>query len=58
MTNLRELFGAGGALQRSLTGFVPRPGQRRLAERVAEALQLREVLLVEAGTGTGKTWSA
>lgn len=57
MTNLRELFGAGGALQRSLTGFVPRPGQRRLAERVAEALQLREVLLVEAGTGTGKTFA-
>ncbi len=57
MTNLRDLFGAGGALQRSLTGFVPRPGQRRLAERVAEALQLREVLLVEAGTGTGKTFA-
>ncbi|HEX9139064.1 MAG TPA: ATP-dependent DNA helicase [Steroidobacteraceae bacterium] len=57
MTNLRELFGAGGALQRSLTGFVSRPGQRRLAERIAEALALREVLLVEAGTGTGKTFA-
>src|SRR5277367_6284903 len=57
MTNLRELFGAGGALQRSLTGFIPRTGQRRLAERIAEALALREVLLVEAGTGTGKTFA-
>jgi ATP-dependent DNA helicase DinG len=57
MMNLRELFGAGGALQRSLTGFIPRAGQRRLAERIAESLALREALLIEAGTGTGKTFA-
>jgi len=28
-----------------------------MAERIAEALQLREVLLIEAGTGTGKTFA-
>ena len=57
MQGLRELFGPSGALARSLRGFVPRSGQQRMAERVAEALQLREVLLIEAGTGTGKTFA-
>jgi ATP-dependent DNA helicase DinG len=57
MQGLRELFGPTGALARSLRGFVPRSGQQRMAERIAEALQLREVLLVEAGTGTGKTFA-
>src|SRR5271156_4601355 len=57
MQGLRELFGPTGALARSLRGFVPRSGQQRMAERIAEALQLREVLLIEAGTGTGKTFA-
>src|SRR4051812_11027420 len=51
------IFGAGGALARAFTGYVPRPSQRRMAERVAEALERREQLLVEAGTGTGKTFA-
>jgi ATP-dependent DNA helicase DinG len=50
-------FEADGALARSLPGFRPREGQRRMAEAVAAALEAREVLLVEAGTGTGKTYA-
>jgi ATP-dependent DNA helicase DinG len=57
MNRLGELFGPGGALARAFEGFVPRPSQRRMAERVAEALERRERLLVEAGTGTGKTFA-
>jgi ATP-dependent DNA helicase DinG len=57
MSRLGEVFGPGGALARAFAGFVPRPSQRRMAERVAEALQQREQLLVEAGTGTGKTFA-
>jgi len=57
MQGLRELFGPTGALARSLRGFVPRSGQQRMAERIAEALQLRQVVLIEAGTGTGKTFA-
>ncbi|MGD9388770.1 MAG: ATP-dependent DNA helicase [Gammaproteobacteria bacterium] len=50
-------FEADGPLARSLPGFRPREGQRRMAEAVARALEAREVLLVEAGTGTGKTYA-
>jgi ATP-dependent DNA helicase DinG len=50
-------FDAGGLLARSLEGFRPRDGQRRMAEAVAAALESRGILLVEAGTGTGKTYA-
>jgi ATP-dependent DNA helicase DinG len=50
-------FDAHGVLQRSLEGFRPREGQRRMAEAVAAALETRSILLVEAGTGTGKTYA-
>jgi ATP-dependent DNA helicase DinG len=42
-------------LARALPAFEPRPSQSRMAERVKEALAQRRPLLVEAGTGTGKT---
>lgn len=56
-TGIAEAFDADGILQRSLEGFRPREGQRRMAEAVAEALAARSILLVEAGTGTGKTYA-
>jgi ATP-dependent DNA helicase DinG len=46
------------ALRRVLAGLPagePRPGQERMADAVAEALDGAEHLLVQAGTGTGKT---
>ena len=52
-----EAFDAGGVLARALSGFRPRDGQRRMAEAVASALERRAILLVEAGTGTGKTYA-
>lgn len=55
--DLKEIFRAEGALDRALAGYRPRAAQLRIAERVAEALQLRESLLIEAGTGTGKTFA-
>jgi len=57
MTTVDEAFRAGGVLERTLEGFVPRPSQRQMAVRVAEALAGREQLLIEAGTGTGKTFA-
>ena len=57
IVNLKEIFRADGALARALTGYRPRASQLRIAERIAEALQLRESLLIEAGTGTGKTFA-
>ena len=57
VTQLSELFGASGALARTLAGFVPRSTQRKMAARIETALAQRELLLVEAGTGTGKTFA-
>jgi ATP-dependent DNA helicase DinG len=50
-----EVLRAGGPLAGALAGFEPRPGQLAMAARVAEAIDNDERLLVEAGTGTGKT---
>ena len=45
----------GGLLADHLPGFEPRPGQLAMAKRVAQAIDMDERLLAEAGTGTGKT---
>ena len=56
-SSFTELFGATGALARSLPGYAPREEQLAMAEHVAAALEGRETLIVEAGTGTGKTFA-
>src|SRR5262245_45339778 len=57
MLDLEEIFGPEGPLQRALPDFRFRRQQLRMAERVANALEHRESLVVEAGTGTGKTFA-
>ncbi|HJS88424.1 MAG TPA: ATP-dependent DNA helicase [Steroidobacteraceae bacterium] len=57
MLDLEDIFGEGGPLQRALPGFNLRRQQVLMAERVAAALARREILTVEAGTGTGKTFA-
>src|SRR4029079_898682 len=57
MQDLAEVFGPQGPLKRSLPGFSPRRSQLAMAERVARALANRSPLVVEAGTGTGKTFA-
>jgi ATP-dependent DNA helicase DinG len=49
------IFGSDGPLAQTLAAFEPRDGQRRMAAAVADTLEDGGVLLVEAGTGTGKT---
>jgi len=53
--SLREVLGPGGALSRVLPGYEPRQPQLAMAARVEDALAQGKALLVEAGTGTGKT---
>jgi len=55
--SLTEFFGPGSPLESLLPGFQPRPGQAWMAEAVAEAIATRGRLVVEAGTGTGKTFA-
>ncbi len=54
---LAQLFAADGPLARALTDFAPRPGQLAMAEHVDATLDSRDTLIVEAGTGTGKTYA-
>ena len=57
MLDLEDIFGAGGPLEAALPDFTVREPQRRMAERVAAAIAGREALVIEAGTGTGKTFA-
>ncbi|MGB5331551.1 MAG: ATP-dependent DNA helicase [Woeseiaceae bacterium] len=57
MTNLTEFFGEKSPLKEHLPGFQPRAGQAWMAEAVAEAIANSDKLVVEAGTGTGKTFA-
>ncbi|MCD7097410.1 ATP-dependent DNA helicase [Stenotrophomonas sp. MMGLT7] len=52
-----EALSEDGALARQLDAFRSRPAQLRLAAAIAEAFDHRDVLLAEAGTGTGKTYA-
>ncbi|MET0391477.1 MAG: ATP-dependent DNA helicase [Polyangiales bacterium] len=48
-------LGAGGHLAQAVPGYEPREAQLAMARAVAKALRTDGTLLVEAGTGTGKT---
>jgi ATP-dependent DNA helicase DinG len=57
MQDLEDIFGPEGPLRSALPDFKSRWQQLRMAQRVATALESRETLVVEAGTGTGKTFA-
>src|SRR6187397_2410673 len=57
MQELDDIFGAHGLLARHVPGYAPRREQRLMACAVAEALADLSHLVVEAGTGTGKTFA-
>lgn len=53
--NSRQFFGKHGLLSRWHPNYEHRAGQLEMAEAVEKALQEKRHLIVEAGTGTGKT---
>jgi ATP-dependent DNA helicase DinG len=55
LPSLHEFFSPGGILAQSPLPYEYRPGQLEMAKAVERALQERRHLIVEAGTGTGKT---
>ncbi len=55
MTSARDVLGPGSPLAGSLPGWEHREGQLAMAQAVEVALAEERHLLVEAGTGTGKT---
>jgi ATP-dependent DNA helicase DinG len=55
LPTLHEFFAPSGILARSTLPYEYRPGQLEMAKAVERALDERRHLIVEAGTGTGKT---
>ncbi len=55
LPTLHEFFAPGGILARSPLPYEFRPGQMEMAKAVERAMAERRHLIVEAGTGTGKT---
>jgi ATP-dependent DNA helicase DinG len=54
-STLYEFFAPGGVLSRTHPAYEFRRGQLQMAQAVEQALEERRHLIVEAGTGTGKT---
>lgn len=50
-------FAETGVLSQHIKGFRPRAEQLEMAQAVAQAISAKEALVVEAGTGTGKTFA-
>lgn len=55
LPTLREFFAPGGVLAGSSLNYEHRAGQFEMARAVEKALDEKRHLIVEAGTGTGKT---
>jgi len=51
------LLGADGPFAREVPNFAPRETQQRMADAVGGAIETHDALVVEAGTGTGKTFA-
>lgn len=54
---ISKTFSADGALGKAIPGFQPRQAQLDMAEAVSNAIKDSSQLVVEAGTGTGKTFA-
>jgi ATP-dependent DNA helicase DinG len=50
-------FGLDGPLARADQGYLPRDAQLRMADAVGQAIDESHALVVEAGTGVGKTFA-
>ena len=55
--DMTELLGADGPFARELPNFLPREAQQTMARAVQHAIAERDILIAEAGTGTGKTYA-
>jgi len=52
---MNEIFGPNGLIAKTHPEYEHRPGQIEMAEAVLRAFEQKHHLIVEAGTGTGKT---
>ena len=54
---ISNIFSVNGELSQSIKGFRPRTEQIEMAHAVGESIQNKSSLVIEAGTGTGKTFA-
>lgn len=57
MPDISSIFSENGLLSEHIPGYLPRQAQTDMAEAVQQTLQDKSALIVEAGTGTGKTFA-
>ncbi len=57
MIDMDALLGADGPVAGAIDNYQPRLSQRLMAQAVADAIETGDRLVVEAGTGTGKTFA-
>lgn len=57
LQRVAETLSSHGALAQSVSGFQPREGQTDMAMAVSQTLEQGGQLVVEAGTGVGKTYA-
>src|SRR5574340_476441 len=57
MLDLDSIFAEGGVLARAFKDYRVRSQQLEMAQAVAAAIERYEILVAEAGTGTGKTYA-
>ena len=55
--NITQFFAEGGTLSQAISGYQPRDEQIMMADAIALAVDDHDTLIVEAGTGTGKTFA-
>ena len=55
--DVKNFFSSGGVVARRMSNFELRPQQVEMAAAVAEAFKHRRHLMVEAGTGVGKSFA-
>ncbi|WP_319379710.1 ATP-dependent DNA helicase [Thiomicrorhabdus sp.] len=55
--SVRKALGAGGTLEKAISGYAPRDAQIDMALEIVDTIEQGATLLAEAGTGTGKTFA-
>lgn len=53
---LQDVFGQSGVLAAAFSGYQPRAGQLQMAEIIRDAITDSRTVVIEAGTGVGKTF--
>jgi ATP-dependent DNA helicase DinG len=56
MPTSKDILSANGLLSQAVPDFTPREAQIKMAQAIEQALALESPIVIEAGTGTGKTY--